>query len=148
MKLALTRWHNVWLVRQRAYIAATLYDKRRLLVHWRVRLRQKLEMVRRAKFARKYLLLCNAWKMWVYRLDERKRTNTLLVIEAQLLSKYLTSMCLPFHRVSCLKIMLQNGEKLLDECGVTAKCCRNLQLPQTLYVNTITFRPLSHLLGV
>ena len=84
----------MWMNHRKVCLAATLYDKQRFLMYWRVRLRQKLELVRRAKFARKYLLLCNAWRMWVYKLDERRRLAKLQMLEAKILSKHLASMCL------------------------------------------------------
>lgn len=88
---ALEQWHRTWMDRRKVHLAAELYDKQRYLTYWRIKLREKLELVRRAKFARKYLLLCNAWRAWIQKLDEQRRMSKLQMVETKLLSKHLTS---------------------------------------------------------
>jgi protein SFI1 len=103
---ALASWREVLLNKQRAYLCAVEYDTQRYLVYWQIKLRQKIELVRRAKFARKYLLLCNAWKMWVHKLDEKKRLAKLQELESKLLSRYyISSYSYPYSDAHVLTVI-------------------------------------------
>lgn len=61
------------------YYSAQLRFK--MLLQWRIVLRRKLKMVRKAREADKYLHTRRAWKLWVDKLADARRRKALQVWE-------------------------------------------------------------------
>ena len=53
----------------------------KMLLQWRIALRKRLKMVRKAREADKYLHIRRAWKQWVDKLADARRQKTLQVWE-------------------------------------------------------------------
>ena len=81
----LQKWRHVLATHRNAGLFAVQYYSAQLrfkiLLQWRIALRKKLKMVRKAREADKYLRIRRAWKLWVDKLADARRRRTLHVWE-------------------------------------------------------------------
>jgi hypothetical protein len=79
------KWQRVLATHHNANLFAAQYHSAQLrfkmLLQWRIVLRKKLKMVRKAREADKYLHVRRAWKLWADKLADAKRRGTLQVWE-------------------------------------------------------------------
>ena len=79
------KWQRVLATHRNAGLFAVQYHSAQLrfkmLLQWRIVLRKKLKMVRKAREADKYLHVRRAWKLWVDKLADVRRRKTLQVWE-------------------------------------------------------------------
>ncbi|KAF9653101.1 hypothetical protein BDM02DRAFT_3159997 [Thelephora ganbajun] len=79
------KWRRVLATHRNASLFAVQYHSAQLrfkmLLQWRIVLRKKLKMVRKAREADKYLHIRRAWKLWVDKLADARRRKTLRVWE-------------------------------------------------------------------
>ena len=79
------KWRRVLATHHNACLFAVQYHSAQLrfkmLLQWRVVLRKKLKMVRKAREADKYLCIRRAWKLWADKLADARRRKTLRVWE-------------------------------------------------------------------
>lgn len=59
-----------------------------MLLTWRIQLRDKLKMMKKARMAEKFLAARRAWRVWKGRLDEKRREKKLKEFEKQRVQKY------------------------------------------------------------
>ena len=81
----LQKWQRVLDTHRNASLFAVQYYSAQLrfkvLIQWRIVLRRKLKMVRKAREADKYLHIRRAWKLWVDKLVDARRRKALQVWE-------------------------------------------------------------------
>ena len=74
---ALHKWRNHRVTVQNALAFAAQYHAAQLqykmLYIWRLQLRSKLKLARKARTAEKYFIKRQAWTMWRHQMDGRKR---------------------------------------------------------------------------
>jgi protein SFI1 len=74
---SLQMWCRVYATHQNAAAFAVHYHSAQLsfkiMLRWRIRLRERLKMVRQAKIADKFLVLRRTWKRWKTQLEDAKR---------------------------------------------------------------------------
>lgn len=79
------RWQRVLATHHNAGLFAIQYHSAqirfKMLLQWRIILRKKLKMVRKAREADKYLCIRRAWKLWADKLADARRQKTLQVWE-------------------------------------------------------------------
>ena len=79
------KWQRVLATHRNANLFAVQYHcaqlRFKILLQWRIVLRKKLKMVRKAREADKYLHIRRAWKLWVEKLADARRRKTLEVWE-------------------------------------------------------------------
>ena len=79
------KWRRVLATHRNASLFAVQYYSSKLrfktLLQWRIVLRKKLKMVRKAREADKYLHIRRAWKLWVDKLADVRRRKALQVWE-------------------------------------------------------------------
>jgi protein SFI1 len=79
------KWQRVLATHRNASLFAGQYHSAQLrfkmLLQWRIALRKKLKMIRKAREADKYLHIRRAWKLWVDKLADARRRKTLQVWE-------------------------------------------------------------------
>jgi len=79
------KWQRVLATHRNAGLFAVQYRSAQLrfkmLLRWRIVLRKKLKMARKAREADKYLHVRWAWKLWVDKLADARRQKTLQVWE-------------------------------------------------------------------
>lgn len=75
------KWQRVLATHRNASLFAVQYYSTQLrfkmVLQWRIVLRKKLKMVRKAREADKYLHIRRAWKSWVNKLADEKRLKAL-----------------------------------------------------------------------
>ena len=75
------KWQRVLATHRNAGLFAVQYYSAQLrfkmLLRWRIVLRKKLKMVRKAREADKYLHIRRAWKLWVNKLADARRREAL-----------------------------------------------------------------------
>ncbi|KAI0316688.1 Sfi1 spindle body protein-domain-containing protein [Amylostereum chailletii] len=78
---ALHKWRQQYTTHQNAHTFATQYHSAQLqfkmLFAWRIALRAKLKLIRKARVAEKYFVMRRAWKGWQQSVEERKREKKL-----------------------------------------------------------------------
>lgn len=76
---ALQAWRRVYTTHQNAAAFAVHYHSAQLnfkiMLAWRIRLREKLKLMKQAKIAEKFLLLRRAWKSWKTKVEDSKRDH-------------------------------------------------------------------------
>lgn len=79
------KWQRVLATHRNAGLFAVQYHSAQLrfkmLLQWRIVLRKKLKMVRKAREADKYLRVRRTWKLWVDKLADARRQKMLQVWE-------------------------------------------------------------------
>jgi hypothetical protein len=84
---AMQKWQRVLATHRNAGLFSVQYYSTqlrfKLLLQWRIVLRKKLKMVRKAREADKYLHTRRAWKLWVDKLADARRRKALQVWERQ-----------------------------------------------------------------
>ena len=79
------KWQRVLATHRNASLFAAQYRSAQLrfkmLLQWRIALRKRLKMVRKAREADKYLHIRQAWKLWAEKLADARRRKTLQVWE-------------------------------------------------------------------
>jgi len=79
------KWQRVLATHRNAGLFAVQYHSAQLrfkmLLQWRIVLRKKLKMVRKAREADKYLHIRRVWKLWADKLADVRRRKTLQVWE-------------------------------------------------------------------
>ena len=82
---AMQKWQRVLATHHNASLFATQYRSAQLrfkmLLQWRIALRKRLKMVKKAREADKYLHIRRAWKLWAEKLADARRRKTLQVWE-------------------------------------------------------------------
>jgi len=82
---AMQKWQRVLVTHRNASLFAVQYRSAqlrfKLLLQWRITLRKRLKMVRKAREADKYLHIRRAWKLWADKLADARRRKTLQVWE-------------------------------------------------------------------
>ncbi|KAF8902077.1 hypothetical protein CPB84DRAFT_894306 [Gymnopilus junonius] len=75
------RWHQILATHQNAYSYAVAFDAARLRVKmvllWRVRLRETLQSAKIARWANKFFATRRAWQTWAAAMEEKKRQKRL-----------------------------------------------------------------------
>ncbi|KAF8959025.1 hypothetical protein BDZ97DRAFT_1923172 [Flammula alnicola] len=78
---ALVRWHQILSTHQNAYNYAVKYDETQLrakvLLLWRLRLRDSLQSVKVARWADRFFATRRAWRVWIAAMEEKKRKERL-----------------------------------------------------------------------
>ena len=73
------RWYQVLGTHQNAAIFAVNYDEARLrakiLLLWRLRFRSNLQSLKVARWADRFFATRRAWRLWLEKMDERKRLD-------------------------------------------------------------------------
>jgi protein SFI1 len=94
---ALQRWRQSYVSRQNARSFAAQYHSQqvrsKIVLSWRIQLREKLKMTRMARVASQFLLKRRAWKAWGNALKAKARERHAKDIEKRRLEKL-------FHRES------------------------------------------------
>ena len=85
----LVRWREVISTHQNAYNYAIMYNEThlqaRMLLLWRLRLRDALQSAKVARWANKFFATRRSWNLWLAAVDERKRQERLkLWVDAKL----------------------------------------------------------------
>jgi protein SFI1 len=85
------RWQQVLTTHQNASAYAIKYDEAhlqsRVLLAWRLELHDHLQMAKVARWANRYFVTRNAWRVWVSALEERRRERKLRDFEVAKLRK-------------------------------------------------------------
>lgn len=88
---AFQRWQQVLITHQNASGYALKYDEAhlqsRMLLAWRMKLHDHLQMTKVARWANRYFVTRNAWRVWVNTLEERRRERKLRDFEITKLRK-------------------------------------------------------------
>ena len=75
------RWYQVLGTHQNATIFAVNYNEAQLrakaFLAWRLRLRSTLQSLRVARLADRFFVTRRAWRLWLKKMDERKRQERL-----------------------------------------------------------------------
>ncbi|KDQ61051.1 hypothetical protein JAAARDRAFT_191170 [Jaapia argillacea MUCL 33604] len=90
-RTSLRIWHQTYMTRRNAQSFALQYHSAQLsykMVHiWRVKLRVKLGMIKQARRQEKYFVQRRACKLWLAKLEEKRREKKLRFLEQQKLAK-------------------------------------------------------------
>jgi len=85
------RWQQVLTTHHNASAYAIKYDEAhlqsRMLLAWRLKLHNHLQMAKVARWANRYFVTRNAWRAWIRSLEERRRERKLREFEVAKLRK-------------------------------------------------------------
>ena len=112
------RWQQVLTTHHNASAYAIKYDEAhlqsRMLLAWRLKLHDRLQMAKVARWANRYFVTRNAWRVWIRALEERRRERKLREFEVAKLRKFFGGMSLAppgFFRDELFFLSLEKSDK-------------------------------------
>jgi hypothetical protein len=104
--MALQAWRRVYATHRNAHSVAVQYHSAQLgykiLLAWRVQLRARYKMIKRARTAYKFFIARKAWMIWTDRFKELRREKKLKELESQKVKKAFDGQCYQSVARGCL----------------------------------------------
>ncbi|THH32104.1 hypothetical protein EUX98_g2082 [Antrodiella citrinella] len=109
------RWRQVHATHRNANAFAVHYHSAqlsfRMLLMWRLQLRQKLKLTKQARIAEKFFVMRGAFRSWLVKLAERKRERTVKEFERKVLERYFED----WKAIALRQRELKFGEEIVQQ---------------------------------
>ena len=119
---AVQKWRRVLVTHRNASLFAVQYYCFKKFLQWRIALRKRLKMVRKAREADKYLHIRRAWKLWADKLADARGRKALQVWERRKVKVVFNGWHLVYPRRPRADLRsAQNGTVSSNDKGNTGK---------------------------
>ncbi|KIM62097.1 hypothetical protein SCLCIDRAFT_15938 [Scleroderma citrinum Foug A] len=116
---ALRQWHQVYTIYQNRYTFAIQHHQAHVqynaIVMWRIQLRTKLKLLKHARMVEKFFVQRRILKSWRCKLEMKKRSEKLRILETQKLQVYMTA----WKRKAIRRQSLRMAEQQITERVIT-----------------------------